>query len=308
MHVAIIGPGALGRLFAAALVRAKANVTLIARRADASHTSYRVARQSLGARPRSVSVELTSELVEADAYLITIRGEQLLTDSGRQLMQQLRQRDKPVVLLSPALSQGVEQLQELLPQMILTLPAIAARWHPETNELHYWSSAFARTRVERGHPFAPWLAKKLSEGGVPCSLALNVAKLSTATTIAFFPLQVALAAVNQLLDWPHHPQLLQTLGAALRQCRRVAKQQGPIEPGIALLTWLASAGWLMRLGCVLLPALLPKLTEFLQFHFGPKLLQQHQLFTAQIEELARQQHTSVEQLRSLMNQAEQAKE
>ncbi|MEN9581368.1 MAG: hypothetical protein RJA70_4377 [Pseudomonadota bacterium] len=288
MRIAVIGAGALGRAFAAALRRAGADVTLVTRQGHEQSAQFTVCHRGLWDQLRAVTLPVSSTLPVAELYLLAIRGEQLEETQVEPLLAALRETQMPVLLLSPVLPAGAARMRERLPEVILSMPAVACHWHPEHQRLDFWSSRFAPTEIEpstRTPGASRTFVRLLRRGGIAARVTPDVARAGVATTVAFFPLQVAVVAGGRLLSWPRTPELLQQIGLALREASTLARQLGPIALGIRVLVGLASFPSLLRLGCRVVPYLQPSLVRFLEHHFGPKLLAQHRLFTAQIAQL-----------------------
>ena len=297
-------------MFAAALQQGGATVVLVSRH-ESGLSSFQLVRQGLFSGQKRVEIPITTALPEADITLISVRGEQLDGAAGEALWARLKERRAPVVMLSPVLKRGAEHWKARLPNVVLSLPAIAVRWHPERAQLCYWSSPLAITllempRGEAAQALIRRLRDLLTQGGIKAKLSDTVESDGPATTVAFFPFQVALASNNHLRSWGQDPDLIRQLTAALRECRTFARRMGRVDPGVALMAWALSQTWLLRCFCAIVPRVLPDLTEFLEFHFGPKLMAQHRLFAHEIEHQAAAWGASAVHLRALVESAERS--
>lgn len=265
-------------------------MVLVTRTRESPTSSFRLCPKGCGQRAQTLSFECFAALPEAELYVLAIRGEQLEAPEVFPLLDQLGKARAPVLVLSPVLPKGAARLKALLPRAILTLPVVAAHWHAEEGRLDNWCSRFAPTQIgpsDETPGSAQTIVQLLNRGGLPAKTTNDVARRGVATTVAFFPLQVAVVAGGPLRGWVANPELLRILRRALRETARLGRRLGPIERGVRWLVFLAGFPPLLRVGCFLAPRFMPSLVRFLEHHFGPKLLAQHRLFTAQIAELGR---------------------
>lgn len=301
--VAILGPGALGKAYGFALAKAGVRVVLVYRRARPTATeTLRGVRLPLGGSPRACNVEVTHEIPACDVLLVTLRNEDLNTVQLRRLAEVAARPSAPLlVVLTPLLPQGIERLRAHLPQALLAVPTLAAELDDTQPLLRYWASALAPAPVEPpsiDNPTFAELVHHLRKAGLPLRPRADVALRGPATTIAFFPIQLALTKDERLATWPRHRSLMADVCAALRQCRALARRVGPVEPAVALLVTFASTRFGLW-GLCQASRLAPRLSAFLGRHFGHKLLPQHQRFLAEIGALGRSTALPLDRLQAL---------
>lgn len=139
-----------------------------------------------------------------------------------------------------------------------------------------------------GDPRAPVVAELVAlfhEAGLPVGTAKDVAALNVATTIAFFPLLLALrvsGTVDALLaDGP----LLKLALEATKESRSLAKAVGELA-GFASLILSFAGPFTVRAGLKLARSRAPEALVFLERHFGDKLDRQHHSMMNEVRELA----------------------
>src|SRR5690606_24059637 len=130
------------------------------------------------------------------------------------------------------------------------------------------------------------LVELLRRAGLAVSWVSDARERTLANTVALFPLHVAVYLEPSMRRWLEQPRLTNELAEAIGRALRLAVRLGPVDPGLrALAAWL-SRGWRVRLAVRGLVRIAPRLTAFLEHHFGPKLAAQHAALQLDVEMLA----------------------
>lgn len=318
MKIAIVGAGALGCVYAAHLAHA-VEIVLVVRsleraptRVIAERVSPKGALQTLEAPALALAVP-----DDADVVLIAVRVDQLepemLAAIGRS-----GPPDRIVVALTPMLPEVHARVEAALGRALVdAMPGVAA-YAPDHGgaaqpgrELHlrYWTPKTSPTTFE-DRPDDPAraakiraLAEALGRAGVPAHVGRGVRTTNQATTIAMFPLLLAIVAaggsIARLLD---DGALLKLALAAAKETRAVAKTVGDLAPFASIL--LSFAGpFTIRAGMKIVRARAPEALTFLEKHFGGKLLGQNRVMFEAIARQADARRIDVASLRALAAKA-----
>jgi hypothetical protein len=293
IHVGILGAGALGLSYAAALATAGAKVTLQLRRGGSG--SYRIERRF--GRAERLQFETTASLPVCDVLFVALRAENV--DDA--LLAELERAQVPIVSVSPMLSRLELERWQRLPYFVGAAPALVAALKGDVVE--YWSPPLQATTVDaRGQSFASVseLVTLLNRGKVPTRFRSNVAERTRATTLAFFPLQNALLLRPRIADWRRDAEWLRRVARGFAVARRVALRLSRIDLEPRLAIWALSQRWGVWAFSLLAPNLVPQLAEFLSAHFGHKLEAQTTMFARVLSDEAESYGLSPSELSELL--------
>jgi hypothetical protein len=309
MKIAVVGAGALGCTYAVRLSRV-AEVTLVVR--DLSRAPRHISLQRVGGALDELDAPKTSLEVpgDVDAIFVTVRVEQL----GDELLDRLaRGGDAPVVILTPLLPPHYARARTRLgDRLVVGMPGVVA-YEPDPKEgerrIRYWTPSVSPTALDDRPPRDPRRARLLAlretlvSAGFPCEVARNVKTTNPATTIAFFPILLALQAAGgsftQLIG--DHALLKLALEAG-REARALSRTVGELARFSSIFLSFASP-FTVRAGIKLAKSRAPESIVFLEKHFGTKLEPQHQAMLSMILELAQERGTPVDALRRLARAA-----
>lgn len=291
LHVGIIGAGALGRAYAAALHRAGCDISLVVREGSGEAT-FDAERVGLRSRHDRVTARTSTRTPNADVLLVAVRAENVASP----MIEDLERTAAPVVIVTPMLSPHTETLWSQLSRRQFAMPSLVAERRGD--DVRYLVPPLSATLLgkEAKHDDAlRTLSKALRRGGVRTRFVSDVVATNRASTLAFFPLQQALATLPSFERWSSAPGFLECVAAAQRACRRFAKQLGPVDPGVRILAWALSSP--VRLGLVarLGPRVSPFVAGFLEQHFGRKMVTQTALLAEGVRELMDARGMSTEQ-------------
>jgi len=287
MRVAVVGAGPLGLFYATQLSRQGAQVTLVRRHGQPGVEAWHVVSRTSGA---TFDVELPVALQlepSPDVIVIAVRAEQLTDEL---LARVIAAQPRAIVCLTPVLGTQLDAWRAEHPELTMAMPAVAAELSERT--LGYWVApaiwGAPSTLIERrgDNPALHELVELLRRAGLAVSWVSDARERTLANTVALFPLHVAVYLEPSMRRWLEQPRLTNELAAAIGRAMRLAVQLGPVDPGLrALGIWL-SRGWRVRLAVRGLVRLAPRLTAFLEHHFGPKLAAQHVVLQLDVEMLA----------------------
>lgn len=292
MNVAVVGGGPLGLVFATHLLRVGAHVTLIRRRCETSVEHWRVSSRVTGGS-FEVDVPVVSELPPSpDVVVIAVRAEQLTSDL---IASVVAVRARAVVCLTPALGSQLDEIHATHPEWAMAMPAVAAEisdgvllyWAPPT----VWGAPSTSIERRGDNPALLEFVSLLRRARLPVSYTADARTRTLANTVALFPLHVAIYLVPSLRRWSHDSQLRTELARSMTAARALAARLGYVEWGLRGLAWWLSGATRVRLATWTLVRIAPRLTAFLEHHFGPKLGVQHAHLARDIDVLA-QQHAA----------------
>jgi 2-dehydropantoate 2-reductase len=303
IHVAIVGAGALGRVYGVHLENAGARTSFVVRPERLDDTSpFCIERLNGGPVVRRVAspVRVAEIPRTSDAILLAVRADQI----DRALESRLKSApDVPVIALTPILPRTQRRLSEVLgARLLIAMPTLAAKLDAD-GVVRYWAFERNPTLIERSERWRVVLAR-LSGRFAAAELALrlerDVARKNPATTVAFFPLSVAIGAAGSVSALAERRDLLLVAGEACRESLALARRLGPVEPAAAIGARL-SGPLTVRALVACGRRLAPRAIEFIDAHFGAKLAAQHALFGEEILTLAREHGIPMPHLTRLLN-------
>lgn len=302
MHVAIVGAGALGRVYGARLEqRNGANVTFVVRAprlADGAIQLERVdgdrAALALLHPARAIAVP-----GDADVVLVCVRGDQL--DAA--LVALLRAGpDVPAVILTPMMPADYMRLRAALGEgrIVAAMPSVVA-YTNDAGATRYWLPRAATTLLDEVRPADAALSslrEALEAAGIGARFEMGVHETNPATTIAFIALALGLDAAGSI-DLLLSDEA--TLGLALRaaaECATLARRVGKVATWASLVLRFVGPTTL-RLGIALARARAPEAVAYVEEHFGRKIHAQNVVMAEAIALLAREKgvtHAAIDEL------------
>ena len=311
MRIAIVGAGALGRVYGVRLAAAGADVTFVVRPQRARETTPFVIEQVNGPKRRDAidHPHRAAELPEAlDLVLVTVRFDQLTSTGEGSLVELLRRGPEcPVVLLTPPLPTQLVQLERSLGRRVFAAMPGVSGYIDERDVVRYWLTSVASTLIEdpEGAPRATLeaLARRLTNADVPTRLERDVATYNAATTTAFFPLIAAIDAGGGIDGVLADKALLGAALEAEKECDALARRIGRVASWAHLLTRFIGP-FTIKPGVALARRLYPEAVRFVEAHFGAKLHEQHLAMGASILELGREHGVPLPALDRLLHQLE----
>jgi 2-dehydropantoate 2-reductase len=300
VRVAVIGAGALGRTYGVALAQGGADVAFVVQ--DPRRHAGPIRTQELpNGLVREIAVpRVTVELPDADVALLCVRAEQIASV----MRGVLSDSPVPIVSLTPLLPRSLAAIAAVSQAGVApAMPSVAAE--PRGAVIAYFRLPLTPTRIDRegcSSPALILLADALTRGGIPARIEANASARNAATTVAFFPLGVALSLAGSARRLAHDVPLLNLMQASCRECGVVARRIGPVEPGVALLVRLLAPGAVAAITAVASWAS-PRALGFLEDHFGSKLSAQHGVLGDEIIALGRDHQLAMTALETLLERA-----
>lgn len=317
MKIAIVGAGALGRIYGVRLA-ARHEVVFVVRPARLGETEpFRVEHAvPLGAAhairaPRRVD----SIPVDCDAAIVTLRFDTIVRaddDLRRALAAPPRTL---VVCLSPVFDAQRRTLDDVAGHPVVpALPGVSG-YVDGRGVVRYWVPPVAPTLIDDGavrwrdlprsagaredRASREGLVRALEEVRLPARLARDVAAVDAATTVSFFPAIAAVCAGGGLAGLAADPALLAIVVAAGHECARLAPHLGEPAPWAPLFQRLFAPAPL-RASLAVGRLLASEPIRFVDEHFGPKLRDQHLAMGDEVAALASAQGVPTPALEALL--------
>lgn len=287
MNVVVVGGGPLGLFYAAQLRRVGARVTLVRRSVTEPIERWRV-KSNLFRASFEVELPVSADIpFGADVVVLAVRGEQL---SSELVTRVLATKPRAIVSFTPALGEQLTAFRGEHPELVAAMPAVAVEVTNQSQavgQLGYWVAPSTLIEQRDAHPALSEFVRDLRRAGIPTRWTRDAASRAVANTIALFPLHVAIFLEPSFRRWGSRSPLLAELASAMQRARRLALRTGPVEPALRVLAWWLSSVVRLRIAVRLQLWFAPRLTAFLERHFGPKLGAQHAALQRDIEALAR---------------------
>lgn len=318
MRIAIVGAGALGRIYGV-LLGERHHVSWVVRPTRLAEREpiriehavpFGVTRED--ATPRRVAAIPP----DTDVAIVTLRFDTIAAPDD-DLRRSLAAPPGTLVLcLSPVFHAQHRILAELVGHPVVAgMPGVSG-YADERGVVRYWVPAIAATLIDDGvgagvddasgaaassddRELRRRLVAALAEVGLPAHLEPDVEAVDAATTTAFFPMIAAIAAGGTIDGVLADRALLDLMLAAGAECRRLAPKLGKPAPWAGLLGHLVRASTL-RAGVAVARLVAPEPLRFVDAHFGPKLRDQHVAMGHHIATLAAEKGVDTPALRALV--------
>jgi 2-dehydropantoate 2-reductase len=307
MHVAILGMGALGRVYGVRLAtRASCQVTFIVREGRAA-SPLRLARiDGDGAKEELASPSIAHGLPEgADVLLVCVRAEQLdpafdaLVASSPAV---------PVIMLTPVMPHALERLmREHGDRVRVAMPGVVS-YVAEGDICRYWLPRVAPTLVD-ATPAPPdavvSLVQALVLSGFDARLEKGVRDTNPATTVAFIPLAMGVDAAGGIDALLADKALRTTTLAAVSEGLALAARIGKTPTWVDLLARFAGPT-MLKIGIGIARSRAPEALHYVDAHFGRKLHAQNVAMARDVVKLAEEKKTPSAALTALLRRLERS--
>jgi len=319
MHVAVVGAGALGRIYGARLCAAGERVSFVVRPSRANdHTPIRI--ESVSGKPSGQTVvdypiRVTEVPPEADVVLVTVRFDQLdgVTTDGKDLGGLLAGlRRALIVVLTPLFPAQKQRLEANVGHSVISAMPGVSGYEDDRGVIRYWTPKLTSTliddpdrsvtpaaRLSEERIVREQLARRLSEIGLPSRLERRVDRLNAATTVSFFPLIAAIAAGGGIDAALEDEELLELTMAAGEECDRLSRSIGKRASWANILTRFVGP-FTLKAGVRLAKRSYPESVQFVDRHFGPKLHGQHIAMGQAISTLAKERGLETPALENML--------
>jgi 2-dehydropantoate 2-reductase len=273
MKIAILGAGALGRVYGLRLAQAH-DVTFVIKKTHEPEP-FQIERVDSD-ESHTLEEPVCAHAVPADAnvVLVCVRADQL--DDA------LRDLARPAVLLTPLMPSDWARLESIHgDKLIAGMPGVVA-YTADSGAVRYWLPRSAKTLVESQGTVVEELEAALDAVGISTNREAGVQQTNAATTITFLPLTMAIAvagSVNALLD----DDALTELGLrAAEEGMAVAEGVGTAASWAPMLVKFLSPS-VLKMGVALAPS---ESLKYVDENFGSKLRVQAKVMGAKLGELA----------------------
>jgi ketopantoate reductase len=309
MKAAIVGAGALGRVYAARLSqRSSASVTLVVRQGRVALEPVRIERVDGDRAVDTWSTPVTSATIppDADTVIVTVRGDQL--DASLDVL--LDATSAPVVVLTPMMPDDFARLSARHEDRMRAGMAGAVAYVNEKGVCRYWLPRMAATLVDQTSPAsAPEspalveLVRALEAAGMSARLERGVHELNPATTVSITPAAMGLDAAGSIDALLDDAELLRLTLAAIGEGIELGKRIGKAAGWLTLLMPFVGKR-MLKVGVSLARRSSPEAMTYVELHFGRKLHAQNVAMARAIVELARTKGTPHEATGALLARLE----
>ena len=290
MHLAIVGAGALGRVYGVRLATfAGATVTFVVRPALLADGAMRIERVDgdRGAVDLARPERLAAVPHDADVVLVCVRGDQLDADLVTTLQQG---PDVPAVMLTPMMPADYTRLRAALGgRVVAAMPNVVA-YAKDDGTTRYWLPGAATTLIEEARPADATLTalcEALDAAGISARQEMGVHETNPATTIAFIPLAMGLDAAGGIDALLGDEAMLDLSLRAAAEGATLAHRVGKVATWASVVLRFVGPTTL-KLGVALARSRAPEAVAYVEAHFGRKLHAQNVAMADAIVELARE--------------------
>lgn len=307
MHICVIGAGALGKVYGVRLAVGGERVSFLVRPERLSETNPFSIELVTGTQRRDTiptPTRVDTIPADTDVVLLTVRVDQI-DDRLASLLASAP--DVPVVSLTPLLPKDYERLDSMLKsrgKLVAAQAGVVA--YERDGVVRYWLPKVSPTLfdTEPASETVPKLVDVLVRAGVPAKLEAPVRKSNPATSIAFFPLVLALDAAGGTADSVlDSKDVLKDAFAAVKETRELGDRIGPIAPWAGLLLKFVNP-LALKVGIRLAQTASPEGVHFVELHFGKKVHEQNLKMGRSIVELGREHGVKLSAFERLLARAE----
>jgi 2-dehydropantoate 2-reductase len=306
MHVAVVGMGALGRVYGVRLaLRAGVRVTFVLRPGRGPEP-LRLTRIDGDGAQEEVRAPDVDRLVPADAeaILVCVRAEQL-DDSLERLLAATR---VPILMLTPVLPHDLDRLTRAHgTRLRIAMPGVVA-YVTADGSCRYWLPSVAPTLIDAAPPIedvVQRLSQALEVAGFGGRLEAGVRETNPATTISFIPLAMGVDAAGGIVALLKDRALLRVTLDAVAEGLALAARIGRTPSWVALMARFAGPTSL-KVGMAIARRRAPEALTYVEEHFGRKLHAQNVTMARAIVALADEERTGAKALRQLFARLEGA--
>jgi 2-dehydropantoate 2-reductase len=281
MHVAILGAGALGRVYGLRLAKASdVRVTFVVK-PEHQDEPFQIERVDGG---ESHVLEEPARAVgvpdDADIVLVCVRAEQL--------DESLASIRVPSVLLTPLMPSDFARLEAALgDKLVAGMPSVVG-YTAESGAVRYWLPRAATTLVEHAGPHAGVLQQletALDAVGIEARRESGVQQTNAATTITFLPLTMALAAAGGVSELLADDALTELGLRATEESTAIAETIGTAASWAPMLVKFMGPN-VLKMGVAIAEKSAPEALHYVDTHFGRKLRLQAKVMGRQLSDLA----------------------
>ncbi|MEJ7732553.1 MAG: 2-dehydropantoate 2-reductase N-terminal domain-containing protein [Polyangiaceae bacterium] len=281
MHVAVVGAGALGRIYGLRLATAGRDhgVSFVVRRTRLAERGPFVLEEASGWQRRDVlePQRVAEPPADADAVLLTVRCEQV--DAALAEALAAVPARAPIVTLTPLFPREHAALERALARPVVSAMPGVNGYADARGFVRYWVLPQPTLVDDPGQgsharPALAELCEALEGAGLPARLRPGVAALDAGSTTVLYPYIAAVGVAGSVRALAADLELGRLTARAGTECRELARRVGEVAPWAEALHRAFAPRWL-RPAVAVAGALFPEQLRFVDTHFGPKLLAQH---------------------------------
>jgi hypothetical protein len=296
MHVAVVGMGALGRVYGVRLAnRAHVKVTFVVRRARDAAPIRLTRIDGDGASDVLEAPKLETHIPQdADVALVCVRAEQLDASLDALLKPE---RPMPVVMLTPLLPNDLARLASTYGPRLVPAMAGVVSYLTDDQTCRYWLPRVAPTLLDKGaetsgpvHEATEAFVKALHASGLPARMEAGVKETNPATTVSFIPLMMGIDAAGGVEALLADRELLRLSLDALGEGMKLASKIGKAPAWVDALARFTGP-MTLKIGVGLARRGAPEALRYVDDHFGRKLHAQNVAMARAIVELAADKKT-----------------
>lgn len=306
MRVAIVGAGALGRIYGLRLATAGRDhhVSFVVRPRRLDERGPFVIEQASGWQRRDAiePERVAAPAAGCEAVLMAVRCEQVdaqLADALAAVAPRV-----PIVTLTPLFPREHAALEQTLGRAVTSAMPGVNGYADDRGFIRYWVLP-QPTLVDDPGEASPLraalagLCEALEEAGLPARLRPGVAALDAGSTTVLYPYIAAVGVAGGVRALAADRELSRLAARAGDECRALAGKVGAVAAWAEALHRTFSP-LLLRPGVAVAGALFPEQLHFVDAHFGPKLLDQHRTMGESVLALAAEHGHSVPALSELV--------
>lgn len=303
MHVCVVGAGALGRVYGVRLAVGGNDVSFVVRPSRLSENDPFVI-ELIGSRRRDTLPQprrVADVPSDAEVVLLAVKVDQI---DDRLASVLASAPHVPVVSVTPLFPQDYEKLEGILGPdrpLVAAQPGVVA-YERDPGIIRYWLPKVAPTLIDAAGPAPamPKLVDALNGSEIAAKLQPRIRDCNPATTIAFFPLVLALdAGGGTVAAVLNDKALLKDAFAGLKEAQELAAKVGPLAAWAGLLLKFANP-LALKVGIRLAEKAAPEAVRFVEVHFGQKVHEQHLKLGGFILDLARKYGTKTAAIERLL--------
>lgn len=308
MHICVIGAGALGKVYGIRLAVGGERVSFLVRPERLTDEAPFSIELITGTQRRDTiakPAKVTEVPDDAEVILLAVRVDQI-DDRLATLMRAAPH--VPVVSLTPLLPHDYQRLDGMLgaPGRLVAAQSGVVSYDRE-GIVRYWLPKASPTLIDASGPreTISALEKALVGAGIPAKVEPNVRESNPATSIAFFPLVLALDAVGgTAASVLANKEVTKDAFAAMKEARELAQKVGPMAAWAGLLLKFVSP-LSLRVGIRLAEKAAPEAVGYVEHHFGHKVHAQNVQMGREIVELGREKGVAMPAFERLVTRAEE---
>jgi ketopantoate reductase len=312
VHVAVLGAGALGRIFGVRLAtRGKVDVDFVVRESrlsEAAGTAGPIAIERVQGGER-LSLATPSFVAEVPAHADVVLGCVGAHQLGGDFISLLQRGPHvPVVIVTPMLPRTHARVEAALPGRVVPAFTNVTGYVNESGVTRHWISRSmkmlfdeahgARTAREPQRPVMDDLLAGLAAAGIEGRIELGVQEASASGVIAILPLLIAIDAGGSIDALMGQGPLLATMFRAIKEARTLAERCGQV-PGWARTLDRFLGPLTLKVGLALGRRRSPEIVSFVEASFGRRARAQNAFLAEELLALADEKGVPCPSVRAL---------